>query len=67
MQAWTHSEGAQDAADRPDTVYAKPLPPQDGNELDTTKREREERQIMQNMLCNIQRRLTTGEGPVGGS
>ena len=46
-------------------VHARPPPPQDSNELDTAKMEKEERQAMQNMACNVQRRCTTGQGVVG--
>ena len=42
MHAWTHNEGGQDVAGRPYTAHAKPLPPKDNNQLDTTRKEEEE-------------------------
>ena len=47
-------------------MHTKLLPPHDGNELDTTKREEEERQAMKNMVWNIQRCLTIGQNLVEG-
>ena len=50
IQGWTYSEGVQDTSGRPHTMHTRPPPPQDGNELESGQREKEERQAMQ-MWC----------------